>query len=477
MVLRSMASMTALNVAKAAASLFISILIASRVAPAEFGLIAFAIPLTAFILLVTDLGLSSAIVRHPALDTHQAGSAVGLMGIAGLLGGLLMASVAMPVEKALGLAGVAPVLLGFSAVTACSIWATAPRALLERQLAYPQIARVEATALLAAVAVFCGGVALSFGILALVAFHVVLQALRAAAFGWLARPLFVLGFDVARIAALARIGGWVFVTNLLSYSARNLDRLLIAGVLGAASLGLYGLAYQFMTIPLVLIAWPVSGVLLSTLARMQKDSPDKAGVVCAVVTGTATFVLPLMTFFVFGLRAPIEHFYAGQWAGLAEMIAMLAPVGAVQAIAVYHSAVLVEKGAVRLNFGLGLLNGLGLSAVFLCTVWLGLPVLIASYAVAAVGVSVVMIWFMCREAGISAGSFFKCLVPGVAASLLGVAAVGLTTGFVSLSVSSWLLGAAIYAAAVGLVFVLQRGRLLASVQALAGARVMLAVRP
>jgi O-antigen/teichoic acid export membrane protein len=475
MILRSMVLMTALNVAKAAASLVISIMIASVVSPAEFGLVAFAIPLMAFIMLVTDLGLSSAIVRHPELDANQAGSAMGMMAIAGLVGGLLMASAATPIENAIHLHGVAKVLLGFALVTALSIWATCPRALMERKLAYPRIAAVEAVALLSALAVFWIGVRLGLGILALVAFHVSLQAIRAVAFTWMARSLFVLGLDFARISGLARVGGWVFVTNLLSYSARNVDRLLIASVLGAASLGLYGLAYQFMTIPLILISWPVSGVLLSTLARMKKDSPDKAQVICAVITATATITLPMMSFFVFGLRYPIEVFYASRWEGLAQIIAILAPVGAFQAVAVYNSAVLVERGMVRLNFHLGLLNGLALSGVFFATVWFGLSTLIVAYAVAAVLVSATMIYFMCREAGIGPGSFFRCILPGAAASVSGTAAVAATTGFAPASHVAWLLGALVYLGVVMLVYVLQRGRLLASLRALSNARVAVAL--
>ena len=475
MILRSMVLMTALNVAKAAASLVISIMIAGVVSPAEFGLVAFAIPLMAFIMLVTDLGLSSAIVRHPDLDAHEAGSAMGMMGIAGLIGGLLMASVAAPIERAIHLPGVAHVLLGFSIVTALSIWATCPRSLMERKLAYQQIASVEAVALACSLAVFWAGVHWGAGVLSLVAFHIALQAVRATAFTWMARSLFILGFDIARIAGLARVGGWVFVTNLLSYSARNIDRFLIGSVLGAASLGLYGLAYQFMTIPLILISWPVSGVLLSTLARMKKDPAQQAQVLRAVITATATITLPMMTFFVFGLRFPIEKFYASHWDGLAGIIAVLAPVGAVQAIAVYNSAVLVERGLVKLNFNLGLLNGLALSGVFFATVWFGLSTLIASYAVAAVLVSATMLFFMCREAGIGASSFMRCIAPGAAASAAGVAAVAAATGLAPNSQAAWLLAVAVYVGAVLLVVALQRRPLLDSVRALSNARPAVAV--
>lgn len=472
--LRSMALMTGLNVAKAAATLLTSIMIAGVASPEQFGLVAFTIPLMAFMTLVTDVGLSSAIVRHPELSREQAGAAVGLMGVAGLLGGVLMAIGATPIEAAIGMPGIGHVLAGFAVVTACSIWATAPRALLERTLAYPHVAAVESVALVTALVVFGIGLRASFGILSLVAFHVALQLIRATAFTWYAWRGFKVNLAFARIATLVQVGGWVFVTNLLSFSARNIDRMLIGGVLGAASLGLYGLAYQFMIIPLMLISWPVSGVLLSTLSRMDAAGSDKPTVICAVVTGTASITLPMMTFLLFGLRYPIETFYASRWEGLTDIVTVLAPVGAVQAIAVYNSAVLVQKGAVRLNFYLGLLNGVVLSGVFLATVWFGLTTLVVGYAVAATAVSATMIYFMCREAGIGMRTFVRCLLPGGAAAMLGTTAVALLTGLDFQSMESWVLGTVTYVAAVLVILFALRDRLWTSARALIDARVTLA---
>jgi O-antigen/teichoic acid export membrane protein len=471
MMLRNMAMMTGLNVAKAAASVFISLLIAGHVPPDQFGLVALAVTLMTLIMLITDMGLSSAIVREPDLDQHKAGSAIGLMGVAGLLGGLLIAVAAAPVEKAMGLAGLTPVLLGFGLVTACSVWATGPRALLERQLSYQRISTVEAVGLILALVVFFVSLRAGVGVMAIVAFHAVLQAVRAVAFTVLARPCYVVGFDLRAVSPLARVGGSVLGANLLSYSARNLDRMLIGPVIGATALGLYGLAYQFMTIPLMLISWPASGVLLSTLSRLGRDSPAQSKVICAVFTATAAISIPMMTFLTFGAHFPVGHFYAGRWGGLSEIIAILAPVGAVQSIAAYNSAVLLHAGRIRLNFMLGVVNGVGLSAVFLCSVWFGLKALVISYAVAAFLISVVVTYYTCVCGRISAAQMLRCIVPGAAAAGFGVIAVAATTGFASASLTHWLNMMAVYVLAVVAAYVVQRASLLSSVSVLVHTRI------
>jgi hypothetical protein len=153
---------------------------------------------------------------------------------------------------------------------------------------------------------------------------------------------------------------------------------------------------------------------------------------------------------------------------------VLAPVGAIQAIAAYGGAVLVQKGALRLNFALGLLNGLLLSGVFAATVWFGLVTLLLAYAVAATAVSAVMIACMCREAAISPREFTGCLVPGATAASVGLAAAGSVAGFNPASGGAWLAATLLYLAGALAAFFLLRARLLQSLHALAGARVIAA---
>ncbi|PZP32066.1 MAG: hypothetical protein DI603_11455 [Roseateles depolymerans] len=473
MILRSIAAMSLLNVAKAAAALLISVAIASRVAPSEFGLVAFSIPLMAFLTLLTDLGLSSAIVRHTALDRQQTGAVVSLLGLAGLGGAALLALSAGALEHALHLPGLTPVLLGFAWITAMSIWATAPRALLERGLAYPRIAAVEAVALLGGLAVFAAVLQLQAGVLALVAYHATLQTLRALLFTRLAWALFELSLRWRRIASLLQVGGWVLANNLLSFAARNADRMLIAPVLGATALGLYGLAYQFMTIPLVLLSWPVSGVLLSALSRLRHDPAGQREVTAAVLTGTATFSLPLMAYLMLLAPQALAQVYAQRWAGLSTLVMLLAPAGMLQSLAVYCSSVLLEAGRHRLNFLLGLLWGGGLTVTFVASVSWGLNALTLSFALVSSAISLLMIVVMCRSAGLGAGRFARCLLPGGVAALAGSAAGLLVqqqfAGSAHGGLQALLAGAAFVAAALAACALL-RGRLLDSGRALVRAR-------
>ncbi len=461
MILRNMFSMSGLNALKAVAALGISSMVAGAVAPQQYGLAAFAIPLMALITLLTDLGLSSAIVRDKDLDSQQAGAAIALMGLGGVVGGLLLAFSAGWIERVTRLTGLSALLIGFSVVATLAICATAPRALLERRLLYGRIAAIETAAILAALVSFVIAARARMGIGSLVVYHVVLQAVRAVVFSAVVWPLFKLNLQFRGIRNIIQIGAWVFASNLLAYAARNAGTLMVGTFLGAAALGLYGLASQFMTAPLMLLSWPISGVLLSTLARMRGETQRKADLICAIVGATAAVTFPFMAFLAFGARYPIEHFYGARWSGLAQIVALLAPVGAIQSVAAYNSAVLVESGAVRLNFALAILNGVGLSGIFILSSWLGFHAMIVTYCASAILVSLIMIACMCRVGGLRLRQFLECLRPGITASLAGLLVAYACKGLVAESLTDWLEMAALYLLAVLGSFLGNRARVIA----------------
>lgn len=417
MLFRSMALMTGLNMAKAAVSLLVSVLVGRHIAPGEYGLVTFSIPLMALVTLLTDLGLSSALVRHPELTPRTQARALSFLAWLGLVAGGLLAALAAPMEAWVQLPGLSPVLLAFGLVTALAIWATGPRALLEREMAYGQVSFTEGVALLLAIVAFLVLIAMKAGLAAVLAFHIVLQAVRALGFNLLAWRRYAAPGPLSELNPLLAIGGWVLATNLLSFLGRNLDRLVIAPVLGAAALGLYGMAYQFMTIPLVLISWPASGVLLSALSKLEGDPAQRRRIVAAVVTLTALFSGPFVAAMLFVVAEPIHWFFGERWQGLVDLVRWMAPVGAIQSIAALAGAVLVQAGKVRENFLLGVLNAASLGVTFVFTVSHGLTHLVMAYSVVAVLVSAVMIQRMCADLGMGAGQLLKAVAPGVLAGL------------------------------------------------------------
>lgn len=430
--LKNLASMSSLNLFKAGVQFAISTLVALFVLPAEYGLITFSLPIIQFIALMTDLGLGSAIIRQPDLRREDAGAALVLSLAVALVAGLILALSASPIENSAGLPGLAPILAALALAVACTIAAAIPRALLERDLRYQQVAVVEGGATLAGAVVCAALVWLAgAGIWGVIAFHVTLQGLRAMAFLALTRRRYRLDGQWRRVLPLMRFGGWVLASNVINFAARNAQSLLIGAALGATAVGLYGMAYQVMILPLMALAWPASGVLLATLSRLrdthdsQLDPGAFAKPVLALSLLTATITFPLMAWVAIGLDFPVHALLHIQWHAALPLIALLAPLGAIQALAAYNGSVLIARGFARLQFNVNLVSSVVLLAGFLASLPFGIHAFALTYLVVGALTAAGQIGAKLWGAGISLIEYFRVLAVPAIATLAGCTAAAL----------------------------------------------------
>lgn len=429
--LKNLASMSSLNLFKAGVQFAISTLVTLFVLPAEYGLITFSLPIIQFIALMTDLGLGSAIIRQPGLTAKDAGAALSLSLVVASISGLILALCAPAIQHGSGMAGLAPVLAALALAVACTIAAAVPRALLERNLRYQQVAVVEGAATLAA-AVLCAVLVMAAdaGIWGVIAFHVALQGLRACAFLALTRDQYSLTQQWRGVLPLMRFGGWVLASNVINFAARNAQSLLIGTTLGAVAVGLYGIAYQVMLLPLMALAWPASGVLLATLSRLQQpDSRTPAGAfappVLALSLLTATITFPLMAWTMIGLDFPVRQLLNPAWHDALALIQVLAPLGAIQALAAYNGAVLIARGHARLQFHVNLVSSLALLAAFCVSLQFGIKAFALSYLIVGMIVAAGQIGAKLWAAGITPGEYLRILAIPVTAAVAGYGAARL----------------------------------------------------
>ena len=315
MLARNLASMSALSLYRNGVQFALNIVMARFILPAEYGLLVFTAPFLAFLGLMTDLGLSVAIVRSKALSERQIAAAFTLTLVLGVALSLLLGASAWPLQAAVHMRGLGPVVTAMSGVVLLNVASTVPRALLERHLRYGRIAGIEAAAVL--ISAVCAVIAalMGAGVWALVGYNLLSQLLRAITYGWLARREVRLEFRWEGLKPLMSFGGWVLATNTLTFFSRNSDNLLIGAVLGAAAVGVYGLGYQFMMIPLMAITWPASSVLFAMLSRQVLHTTQVRETVRSVVSATALLSFPAMIYLTFGLAFPMHLMLSPRWGG------------------------------------------------------------------------------------------------------------------------------------------------------------------
>lgn len=350
--IRNVGLTAALNIYRAAIQFGLNIALAHFLSPVDFGLVALVLPITLFILLIGDFGLTGAIVSRAA-SPQEAGAAASLCQGFGVLivaaTGLLYGAGAFN-----GLPHpMAELLLAFAIVAMLAMLAIVPRAMLERRLRYGQITMAETAAntaafIIAVIAAIRGAGAWSFA-----CYHLTMQALRSLYFWHAGRPDIAPNTRLRLAVPLLRFGGWMVGFNLVNYLMRNLDRYIIGGWLGTGALGLYSMAYQTMLIPLMTVSWPVSGVLMATLSRL-KDRPDMQRDAFIAMLMLVTCITFPMTIFV-ALKAELifATILPAGWVAVGPLTARLAIAGGLQSATALIGALFVMSGRVREQFWMG----------------------------------------------------------------------------------------------------------------------------
>lgn len=451
--------MSALSLYRSAIQFGINLVVVAFVDPAAYGLVVFTTPFIIFVSMMTDMGLSSAIIRNPELTPRQIGAAFMFTLVAGCAFAALLMLASWPLESVTHMAGLSGVMIGMSLSLILLIGGGVPRALLERELRYGAVATTEAASVFCAAACAVGLAFAGAGIWSLVAYNLIANALRLGLYlrhSWRQlRP----NRDFAGLKPLFSFGIWVFASNTLNFFARNGDNLLIGAFLGSAAVGLYGLAYQFMILPLMAITWPVSGVLMATLSREGLNSERATQTIIGVIGLTATIVFPAMAYMTFGLRFPAETVLSSQWSEVLDILKWLAPVGALQAIAAYNGAILLVAGRAQTQFWYSVFNSVATIATFVIALPFGLHVLVTAYACVAIVLSCGFLVLIVTLTKLTLWNLIAALAPAIAATALALA-LAATAGLVSPGgLAAWLAETAAFAVGALAVYALVHRRI------------------
>jgi O-antigen/teichoic acid export membrane protein len=245
--------------------------LARLLGPKDFGLVGMVTAFTGVLTWLRDFGLSSAAVQRMHITEEQI-STLFWVNIA--IGGLL-ALVAIAMGPAIAAFYNKPELFWVTAVLASGFLFNSAgvqhSALLQRQMHFTVLAVISVISLIIGVAVGIGGAVAGYGYWALVAMTVA-QPLVATIGFWIATG-WVPGLPRRRagVRSMLHFGGTLTLNGLVAYIAYNADKVMIGRFWGVDAIGIYGRAFQLITIPTDNMNSAVGEVAFSALARLQND--------------------------------------------------------------------------------------------------------------------------------------------------------------------------------------------------------------
>jgi O-antigen/teichoic acid export membrane protein len=306
--------------------------LARLLGPKDFGLVGMVTAFTGVLTLFRDFGLSSAAVQRPSVSEEQISTLFWINTVLGALLGLIMAAMA-PVIAAFyhepRLCAVTVVLAAGFLFNAAGIQHSA---LLQRQMRFIALAMISVLSLIVGSAIAIGGAEAGYGYWALVWMSVATPLIATIGF-WLTTG-WVPGMPHWRgeIRSMLHFGGTLTFNGLLAYVSYNADKVLIGRLWGADAIGLYGRAYQLVSIPTDNLNASVGEVAFSALSRLQDDPTHLKSYFLKGFSLVLGFTLPATIGCALFADDVVLVLLGPKWGDAAAIVRLLAPTIAIFAI-------------------------------------------------------------------------------------------------------------------------------------------------
>jgi O-antigen/teichoic acid export membrane protein len=304
-------------------SIVVFTVLARRLTASSFGLVALASVFVGFLDVTLRVSLGDALVQQAELRVIQLHSAFwALVGISSVL--TLMMVLGSPLmANAVGSPDVEPVLIVLALGLPLTAISVVPEALLRRRMEFRSLAVRKLAGDSSAGAVGVGLALGGAGVWALVVKSLVSDVVEVVlafrAVTW--RPR--LKFSWPELREIAVYGSWSTFNSSVGFVSRNADNLIVGVVLGKVALGYYSIAFQMLTIVVLMVTDTIESTAMSTFSRLQHDR-ERVGRGFALGLRTSTFVLIAASMLTVALAPSIvSRWFGPKWLPSSELIRVL----------------------------------------------------------------------------------------------------------------------------------------------------------
>jgi PST family polysaccharide transporter len=295
---------------------------------------AMAVLVTNFLETIRDVGTGQALIREKEVSHDLASTVSWLNWGLGAIVALFMALIAWPAARFFHEPQLVRILQILSLSFFMGAISVVPRALLSREMAFRELALAQTAGaiigtVVAIVIALAGGKvwSLVFGALA----------------NSLVTTLAILYFCPLRLGGAFRPSAAKHVMSfglnlsgyqILNYLSRNADNLLVGRFLGKGPLGIYQMAYTFVTYPILNFTIVMGQVVYPALSKFHDDHERFRAAYLRTCRIIALATFPIMLGLAVTAVPFVRVFLGARWMPVAPLLMIFAPLGALQSITI-----------------------------------------------------------------------------------------------------------------------------------------------
>ncbi|MCI4167727.1 teichuronic acid biosynthesis protein TuaB [Bacillus spizizenii] len=398
----------------------------------EFGLVGMITTVTVFAQIVLDMGFGAALIQRDDATERQMSTLYWLNIMTGVLLFVLL-YVSSPVIAGFYQREELVFLIRILAI----MFLVAPigqqyQYMLQKQLHFNTLSKIEIFSNVLSFGYLAVAVFMMDAILAYVISQVLLQSSKGILYWAVYRkkwhPAFV--FDLRGMKAFFSFGAFQLSSRLVNRLGANIDMILIGRFIGAEALGIYNLAYQIVTIPVLKINPIVTRVAFPVFAKNKYENSVIREGFLNMTKMLALVSFPLLIGLVSVSDAFIAAVFGEKWLAAVPVLNVLAIVGILRVLMNPNGSVLLAKGRADLAFywdsGVLLLYGLSLFAAvqtgsLLTVAWV--------YAIISVFNFLIGRWLLAYVIKLNLSAYFQSIIkPFLLTAVMATIAFGVSLG-------------------------------------------------
>ena len=433
------ASVGALSAARAmalASQILVLPILARYLTPSEFGIVALAMSIAVFANMLSDGGMGRSLIRTP-LERHAEWSTVfWFLGALGLGLSLLILALTPGMVWLFEEPELFWPLAVLSSMPLILALAAAFNAEMEQREVFGELALAQTVATLLALGVAVAMAVTGFGVWALIVQQILLISMTGS---WAVirsrfRPSLL--FSRTDLGPHFRFGRDTVTTSIVAYLQEQSTPLVIGKVIGIAELGIFAMAARFLRLPMFGLAGPAGRVIYVRLTRAQGDLVKFRGILLTATRLLSFLILPGMAAVAMVSETLFVLLLSERWTDVAPVFALAA--GGASLIAVTSPAMQALTALGMTMQRLRLTTEITVFWLILLAAGVGFGLLaVAAARTIWMAVMLPRHWTYLQPAcGVTAGTYFGALMPGLASA----SAVGVILGLmpVFLELTGWI---------------------------------------
>ena len=331
-----------------------------------FGLLGMVFPLMMLPRMAATLGVSVAAVQKKHLSSNQKTAIFWATLLLGVLASLATGIAGHLFAKLYDVPELVWICWAFAATSFIEATGLTHQTLLQREMKIGRIATIKLVgqALAVTLAVFVGyelqeqKQIAKYGIVALLVMEYVELLVNTIGL-WLTANWKPGRMRFSEVKGLLSFGGFYSTSSLVFYVGQNLDKVLLAAMIGSTRsgqrfVGMYTSMYHLMMKPVYLVTDPVTSVMLPSLSRSNNRLRDYASISRGFYLFTATLLIPAGVGLFVMAPEVVQLLGGDKWKPAVGMLIALAPAICVHGMINISGSLLVGRGQVRRLLGMSL---------------------------------------------------------------------------------------------------------------------------